>query len=82
MNCGIRELGEAVHGWCMNTAINPEDILTPDELALRLKVSLDWIYEKSRKRGRHGGKPLPALRMGRYLRFCWPDVCEWMRGGK
>jgi hypothetical protein len=63
----------------MNTAINPEDILTPDELAARLKVSVDWIYEKSRERGRHGGKPLPVLRMGRYLRFCWPDVCTWMR---
>jgi hypothetical protein len=64
---------------CMNTAINPEDILTPGELAKRLKVSVDWIYEKSRERGRHGGKPLPCLRVGRYLRFCWPDVCVWMR---
>jgi hypothetical protein len=63
----------------MNTAINPEDILTPSELAQRLKVSVDWIYEKSRERGRHGGKPLPSLRVGRYLRFCWPDVCAWMR---
>ena len=68
-----------MQGSCMNTAINPEDILTPDELAKRLKVTVDWIYEKSRERGRHGGKPLPCLRVGRYLRFCWPDVCAWMR---
>jgi len=68
----------------MNTAnaLKPEDILTPGELAARLKVSVDWVYEKSRARGRHGGRPLPCLRVGRYLRFCWPDVCEWMRNGK
>jgi hypothetical protein len=34
---------------------------------------------ESRSRGRNGGKPLPVLRCGRYLRFCWPDVCDWLR---
>jgi hypothetical protein len=23
--------------------------------------------------------PMPVLRIGRYLRFYWPDICEWMR---
>lgn len=59
--------------------IHPEDILTPDELAERLKVTIGWVYEKSRARGKHGGPPLPCLRMGRYLRFSWPDVCEWLQ---
>jgi hypothetical protein len=65
----------------MNTenAVDPEDILTPGELAKRLKVSLNWIYEKSRNRGKHSGAPLPCLRVGRYLRFVWPDVVAWMR---
>jgi hypothetical protein len=62
-------------------ALDPKDILTVEELADRLKVSPGWIYEKSRSRGRHSGKPLPCLRMGRYIRFAWPDVVEWMRGG-
>ena len=62
--------------------LDPKDVLTPEELAERLKVRLGWVYEKSRTRGRHASaKPLPCLRMGRYLRFYWPDVCEWMRNG-
>lgn len=59
--------------------LEPADILTPEELAERLKVSINWVYEKSRTRGKHSGLPLPCLRMGRYLRFSWPDVCEWLR---
>lgn len=59
--------------------LEPGDILTPEELAERLKVKVNWVYEKSRTRGKHGGAPLPCLRMGRYLRFSWPDVCAWLR---
>ena len=55
------------------------DLLTPEELAERLKVSVNWVYEKSRTRGKHSGLPLPCLRMGRYLRFAWPDIVAWMR---
>lgn len=58
-------------------AFMPEDILTPEELSTRLKLPLSWIYEKSRKGGSHKN-PLPVLRCGRYLRFSWPDVCEWL----
>lgn len=67
----------------MNPAnsLDPKDILTPEQLAKRLQVGVCWVYEKSRSRGKHGGKPLPVLRMGRYLRFAWPDVVEWMRAG-
>jgi len=58
--------------------ITAGDILTPKELSKRLKVKPSWIYEKSRARGKHG-KPLPVLRCGRYLRFCWPDIVKWLR---
>jgi hypothetical protein len=61
--------------------MQPGLILTPEQLAERLQVRVNWVYEKSRNRGTHSGKPLPVLRMGRYLRFYWPDVCEWMRNG-
>jgi hypothetical protein len=63
----------------MENTFNPQDILTPEQLAERLQVGVSWVYEKSRRRGRNGGKPLPVLRCGRYLRFCWPDVCDWLR---
>jgi hypothetical protein len=58
------------------------EILTPIQLAERLQVGVNWVYEKSRNRGKHSGEPLPVLRCGRYLRFYWPDVCAWLRGGK
>jgi hypothetical protein len=61
-----------------NAPIAASDILTPEQLAERLQVAVSWVYEKSRARGGHG-KPLPVLRCGRYLRFSWPDVCEWLR---
>lgn len=66
---------------CMTVAwdMDASGILTPQELAGRLKVPKSWVYEKTRNRGAGGGRPLPCLRMGRYLRFYWPDVCEWMR---
>jgi hypothetical protein len=60
-------------------ALSPENILTVGQLAERLKVRPNWVYEMSRKRGRRGAKPLPCLRVGRYLRFYWPDVCDWLR---
>lgn len=59
--------------------LNPSDILTPAQLASRLQVKLSWIYEKSRTGGTHGRAPLPVMRVGRYLRFYWPDIVEWMR---
>jgi excisionase family DNA binding protein len=58
--------------------INPADILTPQEVAKRLKVSVTWIYENRRsKKGR-----LPARSVGRYLRFYWPEVCQWWSARK
>jgi excisionase family DNA binding protein len=57
------------------TILNPSDILTPEELAARLKVRRTWVYEKMRRRSRN---PLPAIKLGRFLRFNWPSVCEWL----
>jgi len=56
-----------------------EDILTPDQLAQRLQVKRSWVYEKCRSRGKYSEPQMPRLRIGKYLRFYWPDVCEWMR---
>ncbi len=57
------------------TVLSPQDILTPEELATRLKVKKSWVYEKMRPRQPH---PIPVFRMGRYLRFSWPAVCAWL----
>ena len=56
--------------------MKPEDILTPEQLAERLQIGVNWVYEKSRSRGEHSGIPLPVLRCGRYLRFHWPKCAN------
>jgi len=56
--------------------IDPSQILTLKEVAERLKVSERWVYEKSRRRCQN---PLPAIRIGRYLRFDWTSVSAWLR---
>jgi len=54
---------------------NPADILTPKELAERLKVPEGWIFEKTRARC---DNPIPCLHMGRFIRFDWPSVVGWL----
>jgi excisionase family DNA binding protein len=54
---------------------NLGQILTPEELADRLKVSVGWIYEKRRPRC---PKPIPAIPMGRTMRFDWNAVTKWL----
>ncbi len=53
------------------------EILTPEELAALLRVTPAWIHEKVRRRAQN---PLPALRIGRYIRFRRSDVIAWLDG--
>jgi len=55
--------------------IPPADLLTPAELAVRLRVKPVWIYNKLRQ---HDKDSLPHIRMGRYLRFSWAAVSAWL----
>jgi excisionase family DNA binding protein len=59
--------------------IDPADILTPDELAQRLKTSRGWVSAMTRKRQRN---PIPHYKIGRYLRFNWKEVCDWLETTK
>jgi hypothetical protein len=63
----------------LNESLRSEDILTPEQLAERLQVGVNWVYEKCQASGRKDRNPLPVLRCGRYLRFAWPDVVNWLR---
>jgi hypothetical protein len=59
--------------------LDPSDILTPEQLAARLQVSKSWVFEQTRERSKVRNKhPLPCIRLGKYLRFSWPQVCQWM----
>jgi excisionase family DNA binding protein len=48
----------------------PTELLTPEQLAERIKVPLSWVYEQSRQGN------LPTHRIGRYIRFDLAEVLE------
>lgn len=55
---------------------DPKDILTPAELSRRLKVSLQFLYDQTRKTS---ANRLPVIRVGRLLRYHWPSVMSWLQ---
>lgn len=52
-----------------------DQLLTVAEVATALKVPISWIYERTR---RSGGERIPHIRLGKYLRFRWSAVREWL----
>jgi len=61
----------------------PIEILTPQQLAVRLQVKPSWVYEQTRNRsGVRNSDPLPHIKMGLYLRFDWRDVLAWLERQK
>ena len=50
-----------------------------DQLAARLAVPQTWVREKTRERAQLRDKdPLPVVRLGKYVRFNWPDIEKWL----
>ncbi len=47
-------------------------LLTAEEVAVKLAVPVSWVYRAAR------AGELPSVRLGRYVRFRWPDVVRWM----
>ena len=50
------------------------ELLTVQELAIRLRVKRSWVYLHADELG--------AYRLGKYLRFSWDRVVEQLDGGK
>lgn len=48
-------------------------LLTPEELADRLKIPVSWVYEQSRQ------GHIPTHRIGRYIRFDLQEVLASQR---
>jgi hypothetical protein len=57
--------------------LQPTDLETslPEELPERLKVPVSWIFEKRRSRCKN---PIPAIPMGKVVRFNWSAVVKWL----
>jgi predicted DNA-binding transcriptional regulator AlpA len=59
--------------------LDARHILTPEQLAERLQVPVSWVYEQTRNRmSTRTADPVPNIRMGKYLRFYWPEVEKWL----
>jgi excisionase family DNA binding protein len=52
-----------------------DDLLTIDELAVRLKVPKSWIYTHTRGRTKCR---IPYIKLGKYLRFEEGAVRRWL----
>ena len=57
----------------MQAAVGTRELLTPDELANKLKLPVSWVYEQSRQGN------IPTHRLGRYIRFDFREVIESQR---
>lgn len=62
------------------TAESKAVLLTPEQLGERLAVPTSWIREKCRKRALVRDEDrLPVVRLGKYVRFDWATVSEWLK---
>jgi len=56
-----------------------DELLTVSEIAAALKVPISWVYERAR---RSGADRIPHFKLGKYLRFRWSTVREWLENLK
>lgn len=52
-----------------------EELLTVSEIASALKVPVSWVYHRTR---RSGVDRIPHFKLGKYLRFRWSAVRQWL----
>lgn len=52
-----------------------KELLTVDEIARKLNISVSWIYSNAREKGDNS---IPHLKIGKYIRFQEDDVRQWL----
>ena len=50
-------------------------LLSVEELAGKLNVHKSWVYSRTRQTGPN---TIPRVRLGKYVRFEWEKVQEWI----
>ena len=53
------------------------NLLTIDELSQKLKIKKSWVYSQTRMKGEN---TIPCLRVGKYCRFDYEEVVDWLKG--
>ena len=51
------------------------DLMDVAEMARMLHVTVSWVYERTRRRGKDR---IPHIKLGKYLRFEIAVVREWL----
>jgi excisionase family DNA binding protein len=51
------------------------NLMSVDELAEKLSVPKSWLYQRTRLTGPGA---IPCVRLGKYVRFDWEKVKEWI----
>lgn len=54
--------------------MNAGELITVQELAKRLNVPVSWIYQRTRL----GQQAIPHVKLGKYVRFNWQQVVEFL----
>ena len=79
MNRTLATLGDSPHGTpARDSAADPmlaDELLTVQDAARFLNVTVSWIYEHSRE---DAEDRLPVLKLGKYLRFDRADLREFV----
>jgi len=52
-----------------------ESLLTVDELAAKVKIPKSFFYAPCRRKGPDA---IPAYRIGKYIRYSFPEVMKWI----
>lgn len=55
---------------------NNNELLTLEEAAKKLKVPKNWLYRRTGKSA--GDARIPHIRLGKYVRFDWVQVQQWI----
>lgn len=56
--------------------MNQPYLLTLDDLVELTQLPKSWWYQRSRQ---SGAGSLPVVKCGKYLRFRWEEVQEWLK---
>jgi excisionase family DNA binding protein len=52
-----------------------QNLLSVGELAEKLNLPVSWVYSRTRETG---PGTIPRVRLGKYVRFEWDKVKEWI----
>ncbi|MCF8069236.1 MAG: helix-turn-helix domain-containing protein [Desulfobacterales bacterium] len=54
-----------------------QQLLSVEELSTKLNLPVSWIYSRTRRKGEN---QIPTVRCGKYCRFDYQTVLEWLQG--